>query len=63
VSAIDRCEAIRRASRVVGDPSRLRLLLGVREDTLAHWIDGRGDPPVSAFLRAVDIIEGGAAFG
>lgn len=52
----DRREAVRRAARVIRDLNGLRALMGVSMADLLAWLEGRGNPPLHAFLKAVDII-------
>lgn len=52
-----RCEAVRRASHIIDDPQRLGELLGVAMEDLGRWLEGRGNPPVPVFLKAVDLID------
>lgn len=57
----DRCEAVRRAAAVTKDLRKLRDLLGVPISVLRAWLQGRGNPPVHTFLKAVDIIDSDAS--
>jgi len=52
-----RCEAVRRAAAIVDDLYRLGAQLNASLEDLHDWLAGRRSPPVSAFLKAVDIIE------
>jgi hypothetical protein len=52
-----RCEAVRRAARLVNDTHQLRILLGVALHDLRDWLEGRGNPPIPVFLKAVDLID------
>ena len=50
---------LERASRVVGGPARLAEHLGVAEAQLMEWLAGRGKPPNSVYLRALDLVARG----
>ena len=47
---------LQRASEVLGGVEPLARHLGVSPAQLAHWIDGRGQPPTDVFLAAVDVV-------
>jgi hypothetical protein len=51
-----RTAAVRRASDILGGPSRLRDYLGVSAIALGVWIAGVEPPPTDVFLKAVDVI-------
>jgi len=51
-----RTAAVRRASDILGGPSRLRDYLGVSAIALGVWIAGTEPPPTDVFLKAVDVI-------
>jgi len=51
-----RTAAVRRASDILGGPSRLREYLGVSAIALGVWIAGTELPPTEVFLKAVDVI-------
>jgi hypothetical protein len=51
-----RTAALRRASEILGGPSKLRRYLGVSAIALGVWIAGSEPPPTDIFLRAVDVI-------
>jgi glutathione synthase/RimK-type ligase-like ATP-grasp enzyme len=53
-----RCEAVRRAARVVDNLHDLGAMLDASIDEVREWLTGRASPPVHVFLKAVDIIEG-----
>ena len=55
-----RCEAVRRAAKVVEDLYQLGALLNASLEELHDWIAGRANPPVHVFLKAVDIIDAGS---
>jgi hypothetical protein len=48
--------AVRRASEILGGPSKLRKYLGVSAIALGVWIAGSEPPPTDIFLKAVDVI-------
>jgi len=52
-----RCEAVRRAATIVDNLYLLGAQLNASIEELHDWLAGRGNPPVNAFLKAVDIIE------
>jgi hypothetical protein len=52
-----RCEAVRRAARVIDNLHALGAMLDASIDEVRDWLAGRTDPPVNIFLRAVDIID------
>ena len=52
-----RCEAVRRAARVIDDLHELSALLDASIDELREWLAGRASPPVHVFLKAVDIVD------
>ena len=47
---------LQRASEVLGGVEPLAKHLRVSPTQLAHWIDGRGQPPTEVFLAAVDVV-------
>jgi len=53
--------ALRRAADILGGKHTLRAALHVPMARLEEWLEGRADPPMDIFLRAVDIISTPAA--
>lgn len=51
-----RTAAVRRASDILGGPSKLRKYLGVSAIALGVWLAGSEPPPTDIFLKAVDVI-------
>jgi DNA-binding transcriptional regulator YdaS (Cro superfamily) len=47
---------LQRACEILGGVEPLAQHLRVSPTQLAHWIDGRGQPPMEVFLAAVDIV-------
>ena len=47
---------VQRASEVLGGGEPLAKHLRVSRTQLAHWIDGRGQPPMDVVLAAVDVV-------
>jgi DNA-binding transcriptional regulator YiaG len=45
------------ACLVLGGEHRLAAYLGVSTDQVEAWLNGRGTPPDSVFLRCVDLVE------
>ena len=54
-------DTLRIAAETVGGSGNLSRRLGVPQDELALWIDGRKAPPLEPFLAALEIIEGSSA--
>ena len=52
--------ALLRAANALGSSTELARRLGVSRDVIRSWMRGADRPPVSVFLRAVDIIEANA---
>ena len=48
--------ALHRACVIVGGVDALARQLGVPEASLHAWLEGRDEPPQSAFLAAVEIV-------
>ena len=48
--------ALHRACLVLGGAEQLSRHLGVSEEGLRAWLEGREDPPQMVFLAAVEII-------
>lgn len=48
--------ALHRACLILGGAEQLSRHLGVSEDGLRAWLEGREDPPQMVFLAAVEII-------
>lgn len=44
------------ASRVIGGEDRLAEYLGVAQALLKEWLDGRREPPTSAYVRVLDLV-------
>lgn len=51
-----RTKALLRAAEAVGGAARLRELLRVSSTQLGSWLTGQEQPPMDAFLKAVDLI-------
>jgi DNA-binding transcriptional regulator YiaG len=47
------------ACLMLGGEHRLAAYLGVPTDVVEAWLNGRGTPPDSVFLRCVDLVESG----
>jgi len=47
------------ACLMLGGEHRLAAYLGVPADVVEAWLNGRGTPPDSVFLRCVDLVESG----
>lgn len=45
-----------RAALIVGSEELLALRLAVDPEVLRRWLQGQQQPPIEAFLRAVDIV-------
>jgi DNA-binding transcriptional regulator YiaG len=43
---------------MLGGEHRLAAYLGVSVDDVESWLNGRGTPSPSVFLRCVDLVEG-----
>lgn len=54
---------VSRAARMTGSHHALAIQLGVSAGELAGWLEGEEMPPVSVFLRCIDLINasGGAS--
>lgn len=52
-------EALRQAATVLGGSERLARLLAVDEVQLERWLSKAEPAPLSAFLRALDVIADG----
>ena len=48
--------ALRRAANLVGDERTFASLLGYPPDVVHRWLSGLNEPPLPAFLVAVDVI-------
>jgi hypothetical protein len=48
--------ALRRAADILGGKDELRAALHVPLRSLEDWLDGRSEPPMDIFLKAVDIL-------
>ncbi|HZE60926.1 MAG TPA: GAF domain-containing protein [Burkholderiales bacterium] len=48
--------ALRRAADILGGKDLLRAALHVPMHSLEEWLDGRSEPPIDIFLKAVDIL-------
>ena len=48
--------ALRRAADILGGKDMLRAALHVPMPSLDQWLEGRSEPPVDVFLKAVDIL-------
>ena len=48
--------ALQRAAAILGGKHKLREVLHVPMGRLDQWLDGKDDPPMDVFLRAVDVI-------
>ena len=44
------------AASLVGGAEELAKVLGVPENTVGAWLEGKEDPPGEMFLRALDVI-------
>ena len=51
------------ALSTIGSLERLAQYLDVREDQLAHWLEGRGKPPTRVYMKALDLVAGGPFSG
>ena len=51
---------LQRACEVLGGVEQLAAHLRVPASSLAHWIEGKEDPPLHVFLAAVDVVLLGA---
>jgi len=47
------------ALRTLGSRERLAAYLGVTEERLGEWLEGRREPPTDAYLRALDLVARG----
>jgi hypothetical protein len=47
------------ACLILGGEHRLAAYLGVPTEVVESWLNGRGTPPDSVFLRCVDLVESG----
>jgi DNA-binding transcriptional regulator YiaG len=47
------------ALRSVGGRERLAARLGVSEARLRDWLEGRVEPPIEIYLRALDLVAKG----
>ncbi len=47
------------ALRTLGSRERLAEHLGVSAERLDEWLDGRQEPPIEAYLRALDLVARG----
>jgi DNA-binding transcriptional regulator YdaS (Cro superfamily) len=47
---------LRRAAEIAGDSSTLAASLGVAEEALKIWMDGKAQMPERVFLRAADLV-------
>jgi hypothetical protein len=50
------CQTLRRAYEILGSREVLRDFLNVQADQLEDWLLARATPPLSVFLRAVDVV-------
>jgi hypothetical protein len=48
-----------RASRAVGGVGRLADHLGVSEELLQEWLEGKQEPPTVIYVRALDLVASG----
>lgn len=48
-----------RASRTVGGVGRLAGHLGVSEELLQEWLEGKREPPTLIYVRALDLVAHG----
>jgi hypothetical protein len=44
------------ASRTLGGDERLAEHLGVAEELLLEWLDGKREPPTSIYVRALELV-------
>ena len=44
------------ASRTIGGHERLAEHLGVAEDLLQQWLDGKREPPTAIYVRALELV-------
>ena len=49
-------KALHRACIVVGGAKSLAARLGVQENSLRDWMEGREDPPEAVFLAVVELL-------
>lgn len=49
------------ACKALGGEHKLAEYLGVSVETIDDWLNGKGRPPDSVFLRCVDVLDGKAA--
>jgi DNA-binding transcriptional regulator YdaS (Cro superfamily) len=47
------------ACLIMGGEHNLAAYLGVSTEQLEDWLNGRGAPPDSVFLRCIDLVEAG----
>jgi hypothetical protein len=52
-------DTLRTAAEAVGGEEALATRLGVPEEDLHAWLAGSGQPPLAAFLDALDVIADG----
>lgn len=51
-------KTLHEACLMLGGEHRLAAYLGVPVDDVESWLNGRGTPPPSVFLRCVDLVDG-----
>jgi hypothetical protein len=63
VRAVDalhaRAEALRAAAGMLGGERKLAAFLDVPAPEVRAWLDGQAEPPLEAFLNALDVIADG----
>jgi hypothetical protein len=47
------------ALSTIGSLERLAQHLGVKEEQIEQWMEGRGKPPIRVFMRALDLVASG----
>lgn len=47
------------ALSTIGSIERLAQYLGVKEEQIAQWMEGRGKPPTRIFMKALDLVASG----
>ena len=54
-----RVDALRAAAGMLGGARKLAAFLGVPAPEVRAWLDGQTEPPLHAFLTALDVIADG----
>jgi hypothetical protein len=54
-----RVETLRAAAGMLGGDRKLAAFLGVPAPEVRAWLDGQSEPPLNAFLNALDVIADG----